>query len=106
MANSKKPRTRPKWGIKKDGKRYQVVEPRRSPEQQPKSFASNKSESEQISKEVLHIPEHERWLWKNPEALALVKTGLEQAGQGRGIYLGSLVQQYSDILANLDVDDD
>jgi hypothetical protein len=106
MADSKKPRTRSNWAIKKDGKEYEIVKPSRSPGEQSKSFASNKSESEQLSKELLDIPERERWLWKNPEALALVKTGLKQAAKGRGVGLGSLAEQYPDILADLDADDD
>jgi hypothetical protein len=106
MADSKKPQTRSNWTIKKDDKEYEIVKPSCSPGEQSKSFASNKSKSEQLSKELLDIPERERWLWKNPEALALVKTGLEQAAKGRGVSLGSLAEQYPDILADLDADDD
>ena len=38
---------------------------------------------------VVHVPERERWLWQNPEALAAVRAGLAQATAGEVHDLGS-----------------
>ncbi|HVA48336.1 MAG TPA: hypothetical protein VNH11_18360 [Pirellulales bacterium] len=35
-----------------------------------------------FEKEVLAIPEREAWLYRNPEAMAAVRRGLEQARNG------------------------
>ena len=42
----------------------------------------------------------EQWLWQNPQAIALVQTGITQASQGQTLSLGSFAQY-----ASLDVDD-
>ncbi|WP_017292516.1 hypothetical protein [Geminocystis herdmanii] len=43
-----------------------------------------------------NIPECEKWLWENPEALNLVLTGLKEAKQEKGEYLGDF-SQYAEI---------
>jgi len=49
---------------------------------------------------VITIPERERWLFANPEALASVKQGLKESAEGKGKYLGSFAQY-----ADLEIDD-
>ena len=46
------------------------------------------------------LPENQRWLWQNPEALAMVQRGIQQAAEGKGRYLGSFAQY-----ADLEIDD-
>jgi len=45
---------------------------------------------------VSNIPEREQWLWQNPEALASVQRGLEQAAKGEVHDLGDF-SQYQDL---------
>jgi hypothetical protein len=47
------------------------------------------------------IEDEEQWLWQNPDAIAMVQTGISQAAQGKTHSLGSFAQY-----ANLDIDDE
>jgi hypothetical protein len=49
---------------------------------------------------IVDIPERERWLFENPEALAAVKQGLKDSAEGKGEYLGSFAEY-----ADLEIDD-
>jgi len=46
------------------------------------------------------IPENQRWLWQNPEALAMVVQGIQEAARGEVHDLGSFAQY-----ADLEIDD-
>lgn len=46
------------------------------------------------------IPENQRWLWQNPEALGMVLRGIEQARRGEVHDLGSFA-----LGADLEIDD-
>ena len=55
-----------------------------------------KSDGTLILTPVAIIPEKELWIWKNKEALAAVKEGLEQSAKGETVSLGSFAQ-YADL---------
>lgn len=44
---------------------------------------------------MAEIPARERWLFENPEALAKVREGLQQAGQGKVHDLGDFSQYHN-----------
>ena len=48
------------------------------------------------SEKNIAIPESERWLFENPEALAAVKQGLKESAEGKGEYIGSFAE-YADL---------
>ncbi len=50
--------------------------------------------------DIEKIPLEQRWLWQNPEALAMVLRGIQEAAEGKGHYLGSFAQY-----ADLEIDD-
>lgn len=41
---------------------------------------------------MVAVPEREVWLYKNPEAQAMVQKGLEQSRAGETVYLGSFAE--------------
>ena len=42
------------------------------------------------------IPARELWLYKNPEALAMVKQGLRESAEGKTVRMGSFAQYLDD----------
>jgi hypothetical protein len=38
------------------------------------------------------IPASEAWLYRNPEALAMVRRGLREAAEGKAVYVGSFAE--------------
>jgi hypothetical protein len=40
----------------------------------------------------VEIPERERWLYKNPQALAMVEQGLRESAEGKTVRMGSFAQ--------------
>lgn len=45
---------------------------------------------------LVEIPEKERWLYKNPEALAMVEQGLRESAEGKTVRMGSFAQYLDD----------
>ncbi len=61
------------------------------------SFRVHQEESGRVVLEpFVEIPERERWLYKNPEALAMVEQGLKEYGEGKIVRLGSFAQYLDD----------
>jgi hypothetical protein len=58
------------------------------------------NDSGQILLDPIPVLEREQWLWENPQALASVQRGLEQAARGEQISLGSFARY-----ADLDIED-
>lgn len=52
------------------------------------------------SKPITHIPDDEAWLFQNKEAIALVRAGLRDAAEGRGIDGGSFMQYLDEEIGN------
>jgi hypothetical protein len=44
----------------------------------------------------VEIPERERWLYKNPEALAIVEQVLRESAEGKTVRMGSFAQYLDD----------
>jgi len=42
--------------------------------------------------DIEQVPEEQRWLWQNPEALGMVLRGVEQAARGEVHDLGSFAE--------------
>jgi hypothetical protein len=60
------------------------------------SFRVHKEENGRVVLEpFVEIPERERWLYKNPEALAMVEQGLKESAEGKTYYMGDF-SQYAD----------
>jgi hypothetical protein len=60
------------------------------------SFRVHKEASGRVVLEpFVEIPERERWLYKNPVALAMVEQGLRESAEGKIVSLGSFAQ-YAD----------
>ena len=60
------------------------------------SFRVHKEESGRLVLEpFVEIPERERWLYKNPEALAMVEQGLRESAEGKTYYMGDF-SKYAD----------
>lgn len=61
------------------------------------SFRVHKEESGRVVLEpFVEIPERERWLYKNPEALAMVEQGLRESAEGKTVRMGSFTQYLDD----------
>jgi hypothetical protein len=61
------------------------------------SFRVHKESSGKIIMEpFVEIPERERWLYENPEALEMVRQGLRDSAAGRVKYLGDFSQYAND----------
>ncbi len=61
------------------------------------SFRVHKEEGGRVVLEpFVEIPERERWLYKNPEALAMVEQGLRESAEGKTVRMGSFAQYADD----------
>ena len=61
------------------------------------SFRVHKEEGGRVVLEpFVEIPERERWLYKNPEALAMVEQGLRESAEGKTVRMGSFAQYLDD----------
>lgn len=56
------------------------------------------SDGRLVLEPFVEIPERERWLYKNPVALAAVEEGLRDVAAGRVVSLGSFAQYADDDL--------
>lgn len=56
------------------------------------------SDGRLVLEPYVEIPERERWLYKNPAALAAVEAGLRDVAAGRIVSLGSFAQYAHDDL--------
>jgi hypothetical protein len=65
-----------------------------------KGISSFKIHQEKNGRLVLEpfveIPERERWLYKNPVALAMVEQGLRESAEGKTVRMGSFAQYLDD----------
>jgi hypothetical protein len=60
------------------------------------SFRVHKEENGKLVLEpFVEIPERERWLYKNPVALAMVEQGLRESAEGKTVRMGDF-SQYAD----------
>jgi hypothetical protein len=61
------------------------------------SFRVHKEENGKLVLEpFVEIPERERWLYKNPVALAMVEQGLRESAEGKTVRMGSFAQYADD----------
>jgi hypothetical protein len=61
------------------------------------SFRVHKEENGKLVLEpFVEIPERERWLYKNPVALAMVEQGLRESAEGKTVRMGSFAQYLDD----------
>ena len=61
------------------------------------SYRVHKEESGRLVLEpFVEIPERERWLYKNPEALAMVEQGLRESAEGKTVRMDSFAQYLDD----------
>jgi hypothetical protein len=61
------------------------------------SFRVHKEENGKLVLEpFVEIPERERWLYKNPVALAMVEQGLHESAEGKTVRMGSFAQYLDD----------
>jgi hypothetical protein len=61
------------------------------------SFRVHKEKDGRVVLEpFVEIPERERWLYKNPEALAMVEQGLRESAEGKTVRMGSFAQYLDD----------
>jgi hypothetical protein len=61
------------------------------------SYRVHKEEGGRLVLEpFVEIPERERWLYKNPEALAMVERGLRESAEVNTVRMGSFAQYLDD----------